>query len=133
MTGLDASQRAGLERLIVRARSLLEQDLADQAEGRYGINRDGTIEDEVALHLDPSALADRREIVAIVEHLLNEGESVDGCRRAPHSRGDLHHLNRLVAIRIAEAMGLVPPSLAERPGVTGIPEDAGGRSSCCRR
>ena len=36
---------------------------------------DGTIEDEAALHLDPSALADRREIVAIVEHLRDEGES----------------------------------------------------------
>ena len=47
---------------------MLEQDLEAQAEGRYGINRDGTIEDEAALHLDPSALADRREIVAIVEH-----------------------------------------------------------------
>jgi hypothetical protein len=122
VTGLDASQRAGLERLIVRARSLLEQDLADQAEGRYGINRDGTIEDEVALHLDPSALADRREIVAIVEHLLNEGESVTGAVARLIREATFTHLNRLVAIRIAEAMGLVPPSLAEGRASQGFRE-----------
>ena len=47
--GLDAAQRSKLERLIIRARMLLESDFAAQAEGRFGIHLDGTIEDEAAL------------------------------------------------------------------------------------
>lgn len=122
MTGLDASQRAALERLIVRARSGLEEDLEAQAEGRYGINSDGTIEDEAALHLDPSALADRREIVAIVEHLRNEGETTTGAVARLIREAAFTHLNRLVAIRVAEAMGLVRPSLADGRASQGFRE-----------
>ena len=44
--GLDATQRTQLERLVIRARALLEDDLGAQAEGRFGIHADGTIEDE---------------------------------------------------------------------------------------
>jgi Eco57I restriction-modification methylase len=122
VTGLDAAQRAALERLIVRARSILEKDLEAQAEGRYGINRDGRIEDEAALHLDSSALADRREIVAIVEHLCNEGETTTGAVARLIREAAFTHLNRLVAIRVAEAMGLVPPSLAEGHASQGFRE-----------
>lgn len=122
MTGLEAAQRAALERLIVRARSTLEKDLEAQAEGRYGINRDGTIEDKAALHLDPSALADRREIVAIVEHLRNEGESATGAVARLIREAAFTHLNRLVAIRVAEAMGLVPPSIGEGRASRGFRE-----------
>jgi hypothetical protein len=122
VTGLDASHRAELERLIVRARSILEQDLEGQAEGRYGINSDGTIEDEEALHLDSSALADRREIVAIVEHLRDEGETTTGAVARLIREAAFTHLNRLVAIRVAEAMGLVPPSLAEGRASLGFRE-----------
>jgi hypothetical protein len=122
VSGLNAAQRAVLERLIVRARSVLEQDLEAQAEGRYGINRDGTIEDEAALHLDPSALADRREIVAIVEHLRIEGETAAGAVARLIREAAFTHLNRLVAIRVAEAMALVPPSLAEGRASRGFRE-----------
>lgn len=122
MTGLDAAHRAALERLIVRARSILEQDLEAQAEGRYGINSDGTIEDEEALHLDSSALADRREIVAIVEHLRDEGETATGAVARLIREAAFTHLNRLVAIRVAEAMGLVPPSLADGRASLGFRE-----------
>jgi hypothetical protein len=122
VTGLDAAQRAALERLVVRARSRLEQDLDAQAEGRYGINSDGTIEDEAALHLDPSALADRREIVAIVEHLRNEGETPTGAVARLIREAAFTHLNRLVAIRVAEAMGLLPSSLVEGRASQGFRE-----------
>ena len=122
VTGLDAAQRAALERLIVQARSTARAGSEAQAEGRYGINTDGTIEDEAALHLDPSALADRREIVAIVEHLRNEGESATGAVARLIREAAFTHLNRLVAIRVAEAMGLLPPSLADGRASQGFRE-----------
>lgn len=109
---LDSHQRSILERLVSRARRILEEDLRDQASGRFGIDPDGTIADEDALRLDPTALAQRHEIVAVIEHLLSEGETpVDAISRLIRE-ATFTHLNRLVAIRIAEALSLLPPSLA---------------------
>ncbi|MCZ7537838.1 MAG: hypothetical protein M5T61_19210 [Acidimicrobiia bacterium] len=109
---LTAEQRTKLERLVGRARTLLEDDLAAQAAGRYGIDTDGTIADEVTLRLDPSGLAERREIVEVVEHLRSEGDAPPEAVARLIREAVFTHLNRLVAIRIAEALGLLPESLA---------------------
>jgi hypothetical protein len=109
---LTAEQRSKLERLVGRARRLLEEDLAAQAAGRYGIDPDGTIADEATLRLDPSGLAERREIVEVVEHLRSEGDSPPEAVARLIREAVFTHLNRLVAIRIAEALGLLPESLA---------------------
>ncbi len=109
---LDAQQRSALERFVTKARGLLEDDLSVQAEGRFGLHRSGAVEDEGRLRLDPSAAADRRELVAVVEHLRSLGESAEGAIRRLIREATFTHLNRLVAIRIAEAIGLLPPSLA---------------------
>ena len=110
---LTADQRAKLERLIGSARTILEQSLTAQAAGRFGIDPDGTIADEATLRLDPSELFDRREVVEVVEHLRSEGNSeVEAVARLIREAG-FTHLNRLVAIRIAEALRLLPESLAK--------------------
>ncbi len=110
---LTADQRAKLERLIGRARTILEESLTAQAAGRFGIDPDGTIADEAILRLDPSELFDRREVVEVVEHLRSEGNSeVEAVARLIREAG-FTHLNRLVAIRIAEALDLLPESLAK--------------------
>lgn len=111
--GLDEAQRGRLERLIVRARALLETDLAAQAAGRFGIDADGSLADEASLRLDPSGLADRRDITAVVEHLRSEGNSPPQAVARLLREATFTHLNRLIAIRIAEDLGLLPPSLAE--------------------
>lgn len=111
--GLDEAQRGRLERLVGRARTLLETDLAAQAAGRFGIDADGSIADEASLRLDPSGLADRRDIAAVVEHLRSEGNSPQEAVARLLREATFTHLNRLVAIRIAEDLGLLPPSLAE--------------------
>ena len=111
--GLSEDQRNKLERLIGRARVLLEADLASQASGRFGIDSDGSVAEEESLRLDPSALADRRDIVAVVAHLRSEGDSPRAAVAGLRREAVFTHLNRLVAIRIAEALGLLPPSLAE--------------------
>jgi len=109
---LDADQRTTLERLVTKARRVLEDDLLDRASGRYGIDPDGTIAEESALHLDPTALAQRRELVEVVEHLRSEGDDAPGAVQRLVREATFTHLNRLVAIRIAEALGLLPPTLA---------------------
>lgn len=74
---LDADQRASLERLVAEARRILERDLASQAAGRYGIDADGTIAAEEDLRLDATALAHRREIIDVADHLRSEGAAPD--------------------------------------------------------
>jgi hypothetical protein len=110
--GLDALQRSTLERLVIRARALLENDLASQAEGRFGIHLNGTIEDEAALPDDTTDKITRRDLEQIVAHLRTLGEDPPGAVGRLLREAAFTHLNRLVAIRIAEAIGLLPESLA---------------------
>ncbi len=120
LAGLDASQRTALEKLVIHARALLEADLAAQAEGRFGIHRDGTIEDEDALSGDTSDKITRRDLEQIVAHLRTLGEDPPGAVARLLREAAFTHLNRLVAIRIAEAIGLLPESLAAGPQSRGF-------------
>ena len=110
---LTANGRSRLERLVGRARALLEEDLAAQAAGRFGIDADGAVADGTDLRLDPSGLADREEIVEVVHHLQSEGCSAPEAVARLIREAVFTHLNRLVAIRIAEALNLLPPSLGQ--------------------
>ena len=110
---LTAGGRSRLERLVGRARERLEQDLAVQASGRFGIDSDGSIADEMDLRLDRGGLTDRREIVEVVRFLESEGRSPAEAVARLIREAVFTHLNRLVAIRIAEALDILPPSLAE--------------------
>ncbi len=117
---LDAGQRTQLERLVTRARRLLEDDLADQTAGRFGIDPDGTIANEDALRLDPTALMQRRELVDVVDHLRSEGDDPASAVVRLLREATFTNLNRLVAIRVAETLGLLPPSLASGRGSQGF-------------
>ena len=110
---LTADGRSRLERLVGRARERLEQDLAVQASGRFGIDSDGSIADEMDLRLDRGGLTDRREIVEVVRFLESEGRSPAEAVARLIREAVFTHLNRLVAIRIAEELDILPPSLAE--------------------
>ncbi len=118
--GLDASQRTAIEGLVIRARVLLENDLAAQLEGRFGIHPDGTIEDEAALPDDTTDKITRRDLMQIVAHLRTLGEDPPGAVARLLREAAFTHLNRLVAIRIAEAIGLLPESLAAGPQSRGF-------------
>jgi len=113
VNGLDAASRDALEQAILKARQLLEEDLAETAEGRLGIYADGTIDSEDALRLPPGALGERREVVEVLTHLRREGETAEGAVGRLIREAAFTHLNRLVAIRVAEAIELLPPSLAQ--------------------
>ena len=110
--GLDSARRTQLERLVSRARATLEADISAQAEGRFGIHMDGTIEEEQALPDDASDRATRRDLVEIIDHVRSVGESQPEAVARMLREAAFTHLNRLLAIRIAEAIGLLPESLA---------------------
>ena len=110
---LTADGRSRLERLVGQARERLEQDLAVRASGQFGIDSDGSIADETDLRLDRSGLTDRREIVEVVHFLESEGRSPAEAVARLIREAVFTHLNRLVAIRIAEELDILPPSLAE--------------------
>jgi hypothetical protein len=122
VTGISDAGRSALERAIAKARRTLEDDLAGIAEGRFGIHRRGEIEDETSLRLSSSELLDRREVLAVVRHLRNEGESAEGAVERVIREACFTHLNRLVAIRIAEAIGLLMPSLVDGKASRGFRE-----------
>lgn len=109
--GLGSAQRTQLERLVTRARAALEADLRAQAEGRFGIHVDGTIEDEQALSDDASERATRRDLVEIIDHVRSLGDSQSDAVARLLRKAAFTHFNRLLAIRIAEAIGLLPESL----------------------
>lgn len=117
---LDANQRSRLERLVTRARRILEGDLRDRASGRFGIDPDGSVADEDALRLDPTALAQRRELIDVIDHLRSEGDDPVGAVSRLLREATFTHLNRMVAIRIAEALRLLPPALADGRGSQGF-------------
>ena len=118
--GLDAAQRSKLERLIIRARMLLESDFAAQTEGRFGIHLDGTIEDEAALPAITTDKITRSDLEQIVTHLRTLGEDPAGAVARLLREAAFTHVNRLIAIRVAEAIGLLPESLARGPQSRGF-------------
>jgi hypothetical protein len=120
VTSLTVDQRGRLEDAVLAARGLLEADLVAVAAGRYGIDDNGRVVDEDQLQLDPVELADRRELLTVLEYLRLQGSGDDLAVTAMIREAVFTHLNRLLSIRIAEQSGLFPQSLAAGRGSHGF-------------
>ena len=119
-TALSADQRTVLEKKIQAARRLVEDDLADGLEGRFGIHTSGRIESADSLELSPSTSAVRSDLVEIVEFLRSEGEDAVGSVERLVREAAFTHLNRLVAVRVAEAIGLLPETIGRGVASSGF-------------
>ena len=109
---LDGAQRTGLSNLIQKARSLLEADLASTLEGDFGIHHsDGRIEEADALSLDASQAAVRIDLLDIVAFLRSEGETEPAAVERLIREAAFTHVNRLVALRVAEGLGILPEAI----------------------
>ena len=109
---LDGAQRAVLSDLIQTARSLLEADLDSTLEGDFGIHHsDGRIEDTEALSLDASEAAVRIDLLDIISFLRSEGESGFAAVERLVREAAFTHINRLVALRVAEGIGILPEAI----------------------
>jgi hypothetical protein len=110
---LSGEQRALLERLVQNSRAWLEDDLASTLAGRYGIDPDGRIEAETQLTLTNAEATVRADLVEIIDHLRSDGENQVGSVDRLVREAAFTHLNRLVAVRVAEAIGLLPETIAK--------------------
>src|SRR5688572_26673298 len=109
---LSGDQRSALEKLVQNARRWIEADLETTLEGNFGINRSGEIESAERLSLTNAGHAVRADLVEIVEYLRTEGEGpVESVARSVREAA-FTHANRLIAVRVAEAIGLLPETMA---------------------
>ena len=109
---LDGAQRTALSNLIQKARSLLEADLASTLEGDFGVHHsDGRIEEAHALSLNASQAAVRIDLLDIVAYLRSEGETELAAVERLIREAAFTHVNRLVALRVAEGLGILPEAI----------------------
>lgn len=110
---LSAEQRSLLETLIQKARLWLEDDLAESLEGRFGIHLDGRLEPEESLSLRTAQRAARADLVEVINYLRSEGKGRDESVNRLVREAAFTHLNRIIAVRIAEAVEIIPPTISE--------------------
>jgi len=119
---LTGSQRSALETLVRSLRRLLETDLAETAEGRFGLHLSGNVEPPEALTLTSAENADRAELLDVLAHLRTLGETPSGAVARALREAAFTHVNRLLAIRVAEAINVLPESLAQGLASEGFAE-----------
>lgn len=117
---LSREQRTLLEKLVQNSRAWLEDDLASTLAGRYGIDPDGRIEPETQLILTNAETTVRADLVEIIDYLRSDGESQVGSVDRLVREVAFTHLNRLVAVRVAEAIGLLPETIAQGTASSGF-------------
>ena len=109
---LDGAQRTALSNLIQKARSLLEADLNSTLEGDFGIHRnDGRIEETDALSLNATQAAVRIDLLDVVAFLRSEGETEPAAVERLIREAAFTHVNRLVALRVAEGLRILPEAI----------------------
>ncbi len=112
---MDKSLRNALYTTVVQCRRLLEQDLALQLEGGFGIHADGSLERLDHLTLDAVGRADREAIEAALQHYQVAGaEPADAVERYVRESA-FTALNRLAALKLMEhpARALILSSVGE--------------------
>lgn len=133
---LTKQARDAIARAVGRLRALFEDEYADQARGRFGFHvdrragveeptaadRDNLDEDEQfllpwveplsALSLSPSQVAQRSELVGALSYLRREG--LDGGEAVARliREAAFTSVNRLLAVRVGEAVGAFPEATA---------------------
>lgn len=132
---LSKESRDALARAVQRLRALFEDEFSQQASGRFGLHteprpvdaqqRAGSaspddlksylgpwIEPRLALSLTPSQIAQREELVGAVEYLHGEGATGGQAVARVIREAAFTAVNRLLAVRVAEAVGVLPEALA---------------------
>lgn len=103
---LQEVERSALNRVVGTMRGTLTRELSRVLEGTFGIKAGpGEPEDQSRLSLGPDELEARRELIDLWHAFGRRADLL--VREAAFT-----HTNRLIAIRVAEAIGLLPESLA---------------------
>lgn len=131
---LSKESREAIARAVQRLRALFEEEFSQQAAGRFGLHTeprllepeqedtashdnpeapvDRWVEPNIALSLTPSQAAQRRDLVGAVQYLQAEG--MDGGKAVGRviREAAFTTVNRLLAVRVAEAVGVLPEALS---------------------
>ncbi len=111
---MDKSLRTQLYLTVVKCRELLEEDLALQLEGSYGVHADGRLEPLGNLkHLDAVGRADRQAIEATIRHHEAAGSRRQAAVERYIRESAFTFLNRLAALKLMEhpRRALIQPSV----------------------
>ena len=122
---MDKDTRNRIEHATQSARSLLEQDFADQLQGTFDIRLDGTLAPEPGSHLDAVQRVRRRKLVAAVEHNQASGQAAPEAVATYLREAAFTTLNRFVALKMLEARGLVQECISRGEQSAGFKEFCG--------
>jgi len=103
-------QRRLIKEAVLKARSLLEEEISGLLEGTYGLRKDGTLEEASslpALREDPEAALTRQALESYLGEQESQGKGGKEAREALVKEAAFTHLNRLVAIKMMEQRKLI--------------------------
>jgi hypothetical protein len=124
---LDKSARNAIGRAVARLRTLFEEEFRQQASGRFGFHMEARessggdglpaalehhVEPVTALSLSPHELYQRSELVGVLEYLVREGATGGEAVERLGREAAFTAVNRLLAVRVAEAIGVLPEALS---------------------
>ena len=124
---LDKSARDAIGRAVARLRALFEEEFRQQARGRFGFHMEAReplggdglpvalerhVESLTALSLTPRELYQRSELVGVLEYLVREGATGGEAVERLIREAAFTAVNRLLAVRVAEATGVLPEVLS---------------------
>ncbi|MFC4006013.1 Eco57I restriction-modification methylase domain-containing protein [Nonomuraea purpurea] len=121
---MDRQTRSAIERATQRARSLLEDEFAEQLEADFDVLRSGEVSPQPSPHLTPHQVYQRRKIVAVLEHKHATGMTTAAAVADYIRDAAFTTLNRFVALKMLEARELVQECLSRGE------ESAGYREFC---
>lgn len=106
-------------------RRLLEEEFARQLEGTFDVHGDGRVAEQPGPQLTPAERLVRQRIVEAIQHRRAAGESAIDSVRGFLSEAVFTFLNRLAALKMMEARGLVLPCVSQGDQSQGFKEFSG--------
>jgi hypothetical protein len=122
---MDKETRNRIQRATQAARTLLEQEYAEQLEGVFDIRLDGAIAKEPGEHLAATQRVQRTKLVTAMEHLGGAGRSKADAVATYLREAAFTTLNRFVALKMLEARELTQECVTRGEQSAGFKEFTG--------
>lgn len=122
---MEKEQRNAISSAAQGLRKLLEKEYADQLEGIFDIEVNGSIADQPGSHLSSTQRVARRKIVAAIDYHIASDLSAEVAVNRFVREAAFTTLNRFVALKMLEARELVQPCVSEGQDSSGYREFVG--------
>ena len=117
---MEKETRGAIEKATQKARSLLEEDFAEQLQGDYDVMEDGRVGEKPGSHLSGRQKALRARIVAAIDHKRMAGMTAKEAVADFLRDAAFTVLNRFVALKMLEARGLVLECISKGEASSGF-------------